>query len=479
MRFARRHASALGLVLAVSVGFWGCAHHQARAPQGISDEIRAELNTVGVPRASFSPEVRLTTSGQGMGALKGAGSGLVAGVSPGLSFTGGVIEACGGARGFGALICVAAAGVGLGVAAAGGMFGALGGTVYGAVTADSASRISAAKTELAGAVVDLNVQQTLRDHVLRAVRERTDLTFVTLDDGGPTVPGESLSYQGLQSEGIDTVLEVSVARIGLAGKGGITPPVALTMTARARMIRASDGVEIFGETFEHAFGPEYKFILWAEEEGRAFREEVGRGLERLADDIARLLFPSAPVRERALSEEPPEIPPSPLSNDAAVPRKSSMSSGAGIATNRPAVLDSQVAVVVGAISPSPLSHDAEVASSVPGGAVTAANRPTVLDSHAAAVVGRWLGTFRPIEGTHTYPVTLRIFEGDGQLRWTLVRAAGVTRSDAGTVLVSEADVTLIGTSTYSLKRIGESLIGSGVGTDHRPETVLLLRGNAR
>src|SRR5207247_998970 len=131
MRFARRHASVLGLVLAVSVGFWGCAHHQARAPQGSSDEIRAELNTLGVPRASFSPEVRLTTSGKGMGALKGAGSGL------------------------------------------------------------------------AGAEVDLSVQQTLRDHVLRAVSERTDLTFVTLDDGGPTVPGESLSYQGLQSEGTD------------------------------------------------------------------------------------------------------------------------------------------------------------------------------------------------------------------------------------------------------------------------------------
>src|SRR2546428_10303463 len=157
MRFARRHASVLGLVLAVSVGFWGCAHHQARAPQGMSDEIRAELNTVGVPRASFSPEVLLTTSGKGMGALKGAGSGLVAGVSPGLSFTGGVIEACGGARGFGALICVAAAGVGLGVAAAGGMFGALGGTGYGAGSAGSASRVRAAITELAGAYDDLNI----------------------------------------------------------------------------------------------------------------------------------------------------------------------------------------------------------------------------------------------------------------------------------------------------------------------------------
>src|SRR3989454_5256584 len=56
-------------------------------------------------------------------------------------------DVCSSDLGFGALICVAAAGVGLGVAAAGGMFGALGGTVYGAVTADSASRISAAKTE--------------------------------------------------------------------------------------------------------------------------------------------------------------------------------------------------------------------------------------------------------------------------------------------------------------------------------------------
>src|SRR3989449_3202747 len=153
MRFARRHASALGLVLAVSVGFWGCAHHQARAPQGISDEIRAELNTVGVPRASFSPEVRLTTSGKGMGALKGAGSGLVAGVSPGLSFTGGVIEACGGARGVGALSCVAAAGVRRGGAAAGGLFGAFAGTRYRTRAADSAARVRAGKTQLAGAVV--------------------------------------------------------------------------------------------------------------------------------------------------------------------------------------------------------------------------------------------------------------------------------------------------------------------------------------
>src|SRR2546422_9457862 len=124
MRFARRHASVLGLVLAVSVGFWGCAHHQARAPQGIS-------------------------SGKGMGALKGAGSGLVAGVSPGLSFTGGVIEACGGARGFGALICVAAAGVRRGGAAAGGLFGAFAGTRYRTRAADSAARVRAGKTQLA------------------------------------------------------------------------------------------------------------------------------------------------------------------------------------------------------------------------------------------------------------------------------------------------------------------------------------------
>jgi len=45
-------------------------------------------------------------------------------------------------------VCGAVVALGLGVAAAGGTVGALGGTVYGAVTAESGSKIDAAETEL-------------------------------------------------------------------------------------------------------------------------------------------------------------------------------------------------------------------------------------------------------------------------------------------------------------------------------------------
>src|SRR5439155_13026826 len=87
--------------------------------------------------------------------------------------------------------------------------------------------------------------------------------------------------------------EVSVPGIRLAGKGAINPPVALFMTARARVIRTADGAELYAETFEYGGGSTYKFLEWAAEGGRAFRQEMDRGTRSLADDIAQLLFPGS------------------------------------------------------------------------------------------------------------------------------------------------------------------------------------------
>src|SRR5438552_312619 len=139
--------------------------------------------------------------------------------------------------------------------------------VYGVVTAESASRISAVENEVKSAVVALNVQATLRDHVLRTARDRSSLNFVALDDRGPTAVGEPIDYQALASEGVDTVVEVSVPRIRLAGTDGINPPVGLFMTARVRVIRTADGAELYAETFEYGGGSTYKFLEWAAEGG--------------------------------------------------------------------------------------------------------------------------------------------------------------------------------------------------------------------
>src|SRR5207249_873287 len=299
----------------VCAGPWGCAIKRPPMLQSPSEDVRAQLNTIGLPVAGFAPETRVDapTSGKGMGALKGAGFGLAAGATPGLAIANAVGKGCGGGREIGALVCGAVLAFGLGVAAAGGTVGALGGTVYGAVTAESGSKIDAAETELKSAVTQSNVQATLRDHVLQTVRDRSSLNFVAVDDHQTSAAGERIDYGALVSTDIDTVLEVSVPRIGLVAQPGINPPVSLFMTAGARLIRTADGAEVYAEKFEYR-GPGALFLEWAAADAQMFRQEVDRGTRSLAEKIVRLLFPAEPPRESAPAEhsaEPPTAPAAP------------------------------------------------------------------------------------------------------------------------------------------------------------------------
>ena len=131
MTGAPRRITMIVLVLAVCAGPWGCAIKRPPMLQSPTDEVRAELKTIGLPVAGFVPEAQVDapTSGKAMGALKGAGFGLAAGATPGMAIVEGVGKvgtACGAARELGALVCGAVVALGLGVAAAGGTVGALG-----------------------------------------------------------------------------------------------------------------------------------------------------------------------------------------------------------------------------------------------------------------------------------------------------------------------------------------------------------------
>ena len=308
MRSRKNRAAVIACMLVtVCSGPWGCAIRAHPGPQAPpSDEARAQFNTVGIPAARYLPdrELKAPTSGKGWGAAKGAGYGLAAGATPGLA----IASAITGCRGGGpaALVCGAILVLGLGVAAAGGTVGALGGTVYGAIAAEPASRIGAAETGLERAFADLNVQQIIRDHVLRKARERSSLSFVALEDHESTEPSD---YRARAMHGVDTVLEVEVSSIRLAGTG-INPPVRLLMTASARLIRTADGVELYAERFEYRSRDEHKFTEWAAGDGGVLREEVDRGAEALATDIVQLLFQPDSARE---SEEAESSTPGPSS----------------------------------------------------------------------------------------------------------------------------------------------------------------------
>src|SRR5438093_10631570 len=142
MTGAPRRITMIVLVLAVCAGPWGCAIKRPPMLQSPTDEVRAELKTLGRPVAGFVPEAQVDapTSGKGMGALKGAGFGLAAGATPGLAIANAVGRGCGGGREIGALVCGAVLAFGLGVAAAAGAAGGPRGRVDGAVTARSGAQ---------------------------------------------------------------------------------------------------------------------------------------------------------------------------------------------------------------------------------------------------------------------------------------------------------------------------------------------------
>lgn len=285
--------AAVVLLVAGCLGPWGCA---LKHPRQATYDVRAQSNTIALPAARFLPDTELEMPGKGRGAATGAGYGAAAGAVPGLAITGGVAKGCsvvGQGRGNPvALVCVGLVLTGLGVAAAGGAVGALGGAAYGAVTAEPASALSAAEREIRGAVVTLQVQEALRDRVLQIVAsDRSPVKLIALDDAGPTAINEPIGYGALTAEGIDTVVEVSVPKIGLVGKGSIHPPLRLLMTARARVIRTADGAELYAETFEYHGDDQYKFVEWGAEEGKVFRQALDEGIYGLASDIARALFP--------------------------------------------------------------------------------------------------------------------------------------------------------------------------------------------
>ena len=294
------------LLVTVCGGPWGCAVKGHLSPSALSDEVRAQLNTVGVSTAPLPPEAGLDAprSGKAWGALKGAGSGLAVGAVPGLAIASGISGCHGG--GPVALACGTILVAGLGVAAAGGTVGALVGSVYGAVTAESASKVRAAQIELENALRDVDVQATLRDHVLQTSRERSSVRLVALE------------------EGVDTVLEVRVAAVRFVGQGGINPPLSVIMTAPVRLLRAADGAELYAATFEYRSPGAYKISDWAYADSAAFRETLAEGTRSLAGEIVQLVLGEQPDRvspPAAESTDPAAESADPVEHETELPKR--------------------------------------------------------------------------------------------------------------------------------------------------------------
>jgi len=259
------------LVLQIS-----CAHKGTVPP---SENVREKLGKMGVASAHFEPEYSLQkrVSKRSREALAKAGqyTGEVALEGPFLA--GGdphPLALC-----LGVLLWL----ITLPIAACAGC-------IVGAVKAQPAVELDAeSEVALREAFEQVNIQQVMKDCILWTAREKTNYTFVNLDERGPSSPDEEVDYSPVADEGIATVLEISVLDVGLVGSSKTHPNLVFFMSLQTRLIRAVDGEEVYAAIVPY-YGEMHRYSTWAADNAKLFRTALSTSSEKLSGEVVELLF---------------------------------------------------------------------------------------------------------------------------------------------------------------------------------------------
>lgn len=265
-------------------GGLGCSSKKQR-PLALSEEFRAQFTTIGIVSARSLPAAKLELPAKGSlkGAGEGAKAGAAVGVLPGLAVAGG--------GPYGPVI-------GIPLAAAGAIVGALVGSTYGAFAAEPAAKVEEAEATLTKAIAELKIQETLEEHVLKQAREETRYAFIPLKVSAFKDRDGHASYHDLENSAIGTILETSVLSFGLTAQSlGPTPPLAMFMKVRVRLIDPTVGNAFYDEAFE--FKTEfYEYAQWTGDDGQRFLDALIEGYQSLAAQIVYELFLLYPMPSR-------------------------------------------------------------------------------------------------------------------------------------------------------------------------------------
>lgn len=262
-RKARLHLS-LALMVVVAITHSGCGTgdklRRLYLPPPPSEDMRSHLGRVRLSEGGMQTAVLFTAPAKGAGAGMARGAGL-----------GALYPIAGGALGGGS-------GVVLGILLA--PVGALVGAVVGAASAEPAAKVEEKETAFRVAMEELKVPETFRRCVTDRLPERT------------STPGGRVS----SDEPASTILEVVVEQVGLDGWGlEINPSLSFVLTERTRLIRASDGTELYGHWLTYRGQPR-PLNDWVSQNAARLREEAARACrelaERLVDEVFLVYLPS-------------------------------------------------------------------------------------------------------------------------------------------------------------------------------------------
>ena len=165
------------------------------------------------------------------------------------------------------------------------------GAVEGVASARSAEEVDRAERGLRAGFAELRPAEALRDRTRALFEARTGRPVAVVDaPGGPPSAGGA-EGEGPAGDRVRTVIELSVPAIGLrAGAHPVgNPAFQFVMVVRVRVTDSVAGSELFQGQLPY-LGATAKFGEWGADDGRRFRVEAQRGIDRTAATIVEELF---------------------------------------------------------------------------------------------------------------------------------------------------------------------------------------------
>ena len=286
---------------------WGCATQ----PYTLPAEVRESLGTIGVVSARYTPAVEFELPAKGW--LGGAGRGAVGGTKAFVVLVPSAAVIAGLSVGLMVLPPTAPYGVGGALYATAELVKGAGymiaGPFYGATAAEASAKVEESETQLKAALVSMRIQETMRDHVVQAAGV-ANVNLTVVDGQGPENASDLLTYLPLQESQIDSVLELRVNRVWLSVTESffksihidiknpkpkpsqdlrINPSLSLGMELRSRLIRTTDKVVLYDNTWKRE-GGSHVFAEWAANDAQLFSKEFERAYHELAHQLVTGMF---------------------------------------------------------------------------------------------------------------------------------------------------------------------------------------------
>ena len=263
---------------------------------------RQKIGTVALVPAQYTPSSNFYTFAEG--ALAGAEKGAAAGGAESVFWSGAVLGVTAltmpAALAFAApvaivMMTISAAAATAAVAVQGASRGA-------AIAPDQREQM---KSIIAEAVTRLDSQHVFAGRLDASVKTNDWVRLKTVKALGPQSSGDHPDYSLLHTERIDTILEAGITEIGFGGcgkgfdqqlcpGGSDKPMVYLFMIGRARLVRVTEGTQIYSNEFRYD-SPPRELAEWAASNAEVFSEELERGYRDLAERINDELFMVTPI----------------------------------------------------------------------------------------------------------------------------------------------------------------------------------------